>query len=95
MMYPWQSFILGLCEHLAWPFVVILGMLLFRKNICQLFDRIKKVGGVEFDSKKISTRTLEQINSERELDTLVAQKSEVIPEQNNISKTEENKECVK
>lgn len=94
-MYTWQNFIVRLCEHLAWPFVVIFGILLFRKNICQLFDRIKKVGGVEFDSKKISTRTLEQMNSERELDTLVAQKSEVIPEHNNIPKTEENKECVK
>lgn len=94
-MYPWQSFTLGLCEYLAWPVVVIFCALLYRKNICQLFERIKKVGDVEFDSKKISTRTLEQMNSEIELDTLVAQKSEAVPEHNNISKTEENKECIK
>lgn len=90
-MYPWQNFIIGLSEHLAWPIVAISCALLYRKNICQLLDRIKKVGDVEFSAQK-NAIVLEQQNREIELDALVARKSELASESKDVS---ENKECVK
>lgn len=94
-MYPEQYFILGLCEHLAWPVVVIFCVLLFKKDISDLVGRIKNFCGVEFDSQKVSTMTLEQQNREIELNTLVARKSEVASENNNASETKENEEGVR
>lgn len=93
-MHTWQNFIVGLCEQLAWPFVVMFCVLLFKRDISGLVGRIKKLCGVEFDSQKVSTMTLEQQNREIELNTLVARKSAVSPE-NNMSEIRKNEESVR
>lgn len=94
-MYPLQNFIVGLCEHLAWPFVVIFCALLFKKDISDLIGRIKNICGVEFDSRKVSTMTLERQNIAMEIDNLVARKSEGAPEGNNMSETREEEDGVR
>lgn len=42
-MYPWQSFILGLCEHLAWPILVGGCIIYYRKDIRKMLTRITKL----------------------------------------------------
>lgn len=94
-MHTWQNFIVGLCEQLAWPFVVMFCVLLFKKDISDLFGRIKNFCGVEFDSRKVSTMTLEQQNREIELDSLVARKSEEATEGNNMPEIREEEEGIR
>lgn len=47
-MYPWQTFILGLCEHLAWPILVGGCIVYYREDIRRILGRIKTLpGGTE------------------------------------------------
>lgn len=47
-MYPWQTFILGLCEHLAWPVFVAVCIVYYREDIRRILGRIKTLpGGAE------------------------------------------------
>lgn len=42
-MYPWQAFILGLCEHLAWPILVGGCIIYYRKDIRRMLARMTKL----------------------------------------------------
>lgn len=47
-MGSWQTFILGLCEHLAWPVTVILCVFIFKKDVRKILPRLTKLpGGTE------------------------------------------------
>lgn len=53
-MSPEQSFILGLCEHLAWPAITMIWIFYFRKDICKILARIKTLPlGTELNSEEI------------------------------------------
>lgn len=53
-MYPWQSFILGLCEHLAWPFLVAVCVFVFRNDIRRMLSRMTKLpGGAELNPETV------------------------------------------
>lgn len=53
-MYPWQNFILGLCEHLAWPIVTIGFIMYYRKDIQKMLARIKTLPlGTELNSEEM------------------------------------------
>ena len=78
-MYPWQLFILGLCEHLVWPFVAVGFLAYYKKDIRKILERIKTLpGGTElinseeamkdFDEKFIQEIEKRQIkNSEKDI----------------------------
>ncbi len=42
-MNTWQNFILGLCEHLAWPILVGSCIIYYRKDIRKMLARITKL----------------------------------------------------
>lgn len=70
-MYPWQSFILGLCEHLAWPFLVAVCVFIFRNDIRRMLSRMTKLpGGAELNPETIE----EQEENKNNFDELVAKK---------------------
>lgn len=72
-MYPWQNFILGLCEHLAWPVLVACCIYSFRKDIRKLLSRLTKLpGGAELNPETVER----QQEDKKEFDILFAQKSE-------------------
>lgn len=53
-MYPWQNFILGLCEHLAWPILVAVCIYVFRKDIRSMLSRMTKLpGGAELNPETV------------------------------------------
>lgn len=53
-MYWWQSFILGLCEHLAWPSVVIFCIIFFNNDIRKILSRLTKLpGGAELSPETV------------------------------------------
>lgn len=53
-MYPWQTFILGLCEHLAWPILVGGCIVYYREDIRRILARIKTLPlGTELNSEDI------------------------------------------
>lgn len=58
-MYPWQTFILGLCEHLAWPFVVMVSVFLFKKDVTHLIsifsDKINNINKLKLGDVEIET----------------------------------------
>ena len=72
-MYPWQYFVLGLCEHLAWPLLVGVCIYCFRKDLQTLLSRLTKLpGGAELNLETIE----QQEEDKKEFDILLAQKVE-------------------
>lgn len=56
-MYPWQNFIIGLSEHLAWPIVAVSCVLIFKKDINNLLSRIKTLpGGTELNPQVVENQ---------------------------------------
>ena len=54
-MEPWST-ILGYITVLAWPLTVLTGLILFRKNISSLLDRVQSLkgpGGIEIQTEQI------------------------------------------
>ena len=53
-MESWQLFIIGLCEHLAWPVLIGAYVWYFRKDIGKILSRIKKLpGGAELNPETV------------------------------------------
>lgn len=72
-MYPWQSFTLGLCEHLAWPLLVAVCIFYFRNDIRRMLSRMTKLpGGAELNPETVE----EQKENKSNFDELVAKKAE-------------------
>lgn len=72
-MWPWQYFILGLCEHLAWPVLVVYCICSFRKDIQRVLSRLTKLpGGAELNPETVE----KQKEDKNEFERLWAQKSE-------------------
>ena len=72
-MEPWQLFIIGLCEHLAWPVLISICVCCFRTDIRNILSRIKKLpGGTELDPETVK----EQKENKNTYDELVAKKAE-------------------
>lgn len=87
-MYPWQSFILGLCEHLAWPFLVAVCICVFRKDIRSMLSRMTKLpGGAELNPETVE----EQKENKSNFDELVAKKAEEKAKQEVVKEEKEDK----
>lgn len=72
-MYPWQSFILGLCEHLAWPILVAVCIYVFRKDIRSMLSRMTKLpGGAELNPETVE----EQKDYKSKYDQLAKQRED-------------------
>lgn len=53
-MTAWQTFVLGLCEHLAWPSLVGGCIFMFRKDVRKLLSRLTKLpGGAELNPETV------------------------------------------
>ena len=72
-MYPWQTFILGLCEHLAWPITVIFCVIFFKKDIHNILSRLETL---PFGGKLNPETVEEQKENKSNFDELVAKKAE-------------------
>ena len=71
-MSPWQLFVLGLCEHLAWPLVIGACTICYRKDIKKILSRITKLpGGTELDPEVVK----EQKENKNTYDKLVIEKT--------------------
>lgn len=87
-MCPWQSFILGLCEHLAWPFLVAICIFVFRNDIRRMLSRITKLpGGAELNPETIE----EQEENKSNFNELFAKKTEEKTKQKELKKEKEDK----
>ncbi len=87
-MYPWQSFILGLCEHLAWPFLVAVCVFVFRNDIRRMLSRMTKLpGGAELNPETVE----EQKENKSNFDELVAKKAEEKAKQEEAKEEKEDK----
>lgn len=77
-MYPWQNFIIGLCEHLAWPLVASCFILYYKNDIRKMLTRIKTLPlGTELDSEDIKEQREAKKDFEEEFTkTLEKQQSE-------------------
>lgn len=72
-MYWWQSFILGLCEHLAWPSVVIFCIIFFNNDIRKILSRLTKLpGGAELSPETVE----EQQDYKSKYDQLAKQRED-------------------
>ena len=72
-MYWWQSFILGLCEHLAWPILVAVCIYVFRKDIRSMLSRMTKLpGGAELSPETVE----EQQDYKSKYDQLAKQRED-------------------
>ena len=72
-MYPWQTFILGLCEHLAWPILVAVCIYVFRKDIRSMLSRMTKLpGGAELKPETVE----EQKDYKSKYDQLAKQRED-------------------
>lgn len=72
-MYWWQSFILGLCEHLAWPILVAVCIYVFRKDIRSMLSRMTKLpGGAELNPETVE----EQQDYKSKYDQLAKQRED-------------------
>lgn len=72
-MYPWQTFILGLCEHLAWPILIGGCIIYYRKDIRKMLARMTKLPlGAELNPETVE----EQKENKTNFDELVAKKAE-------------------
>lgn len=66
-MYPWQNFILGLCEHLAWPVVTVGFIIYYRKDIQKMLARIKTLPlGTELNSEEMKEQREAKMDYEKE-----------------------------
>lgn len=73
-MYWWQSFILGLCEHLAWPILVAVCIYVFRKDIRSMLSRMTKLpGGAELSPETVD----KQEDYKTKYNELVKQRDEI------------------
>lgn len=73
-MYYWQSFILGLCEHLAWPILVAVCIYVFRKDIRSMLSRMTKLPlGAELSPETID----KQEDYKTKYNELVKQRDEI------------------
>lgn len=73
-MYWWQSFILGLCEHLAWPILVAVCIYVFRKDIRSMLSRMTKLPlGAELSPETID----KQEDYKTKYNELVKQRDEI------------------
>ena len=80
-MYPWQSFILGLCEHLAWPVLVAVCIVYYREDIRRILGRIKTLpGGTELSSETVE----EQKDSKEMYEKILAENNRLKNEQAEI-----------
>ena len=87
-MYPWQTFILGLCEHLAWPFLVAVCIFVFRKDIRSMLSRMTKLPGVA----ELNPETVEeQKENKTNCDELLAKKAEEKAKQEEPKEEKEDK----
>lgn len=89
-MYPWQNFILGLCEHLAWPFLLGGCIVYYRKDIRKLLARITKLPlGAELNPETVEEQQENKLN----YDELVVKKAEETAKQKRLKtpKKEEKK----
>lgn len=87
-MYPWQTFILGLCEHLAWPVLVTVCIFVFRKDIRRVLARMTKLpGGAELNPETVE----EQKENKSNFDELVAKKAEEKAKQEEPKEEKEDK----
>ena len=72
-MYWWQSFILGLCEHLAWHILVAVCIYVFRKDIRSMLSRMTKLpGGAELNPETVE----EQKDYKSKYDQLAKQRED-------------------
>lgn len=72
-MYPWQTFILGLCEHLAWPILVAVCIYVFRKDIRSMLSRMTKLPlGAELNPETVE----EQKDYKSKYDQLAKQRED-------------------
>lgn len=85
-MYPWQNFMIGLAEHLAWPILVATCIYTFKEDIQKLLSRLTKLpGGAE-----LSLETIErQQEDKNEFDKLLAQRQLSEKEEDISKKIEE------
>lgn len=82
-MYPWQSFILGLCEHLAWPVLVAVCIVYYREDIRRILGRIKTLpGGTELSSETVE----EQKDSKEMYEKILAENNRLKNEQTEVEK---------
>lgn len=77
-MYPWQLFILGLCETLAWPFVAVGFIVYYKKDIRKMLERIKTLpGGTELiNSEEVKETRKEQREAMKDFDEKFIQEIE-------------------
>ena len=76
-MEPWQTFILGLCEHLAWPVTVILCVIVFEDDIKKVLLRLKKLpGGAELDNEVKVEQQVSKLNFEEAIKKAEEEKKE-------------------
>lgn len=72
-MCSWQNFILGLCEHLAWPILVGGCIVYYRKDIRKMLARMTKLPlGAELNPETVE----EQKENKTNFDELLAKKTE-------------------
>lgn len=83
-MYPWQSFILGLCEHLTWPVLVAVCIVYYREDLRRMLGRIKTLpGGTELSSETVE----EQKDSKEMYEKILAENNRLKNEQADTEKT--------
>lgn len=83
-MYPWQNFILGLCEDLAWPLLTMIWIFYFRKDIRKVLARIKTLPlGTELNSEEMKEQREAKKDFEEEF-TKIMEKQQEVNSQTNI-----------
>ena len=89
-MYPWQSFILGLSEHLAWPLLTMIWISYFRKDIRKILARIKTLPlGTELNSEEMKELREAKKDFEEEF-TKTIEKQQEVNSQTNIKEGANN-----
>ena len=85
-MYWWQSFILGLCEHLAWPSVVIFCAIYYRQDIRRMLARIKTLPlGTELNSEEMKVQQEAKKNFEEKFSKTM-EEQQVVSSKTNIKR---------
>lgn len=87
-MNSWQTFILGLCEHLAWPLLVLFCLMTFKNDIRKMLSRMTKLpGGAELNPETVE----EQKENKTNFDELLAKKTEEKAKQEGPKEEKEDK----
>lgn len=87
-MTNWQNFILGLCEHLAWPILVGGCIVYYRNDIRKMLARITKLPlGAELNPETVE----EQKENKTNFDELLAKKTEEKAKQETLKEEKEDK----